>query len=217
MRQVRPTSTHAHLYHIFNSSLRSSVASLAPRLADRERLNVDLTQSERRERFDSTWRAREIDQDSTEGLRKKEKSKSRKSRSRKSRSLSRSKKEKRYRHHHSHENLSTTDSSLSPSSSSSRSSSPPAPNQKSKFKVSDLEPGEKLQGVMSVHSYIILTGRFAPRTSLLVLRSSYLAPRRILHQGTSQCEGQVRHQGARGGTCARERALQDQGRPDRLH
>ncbi|GMH84024.1 hypothetical protein TrST_g10468 [Triparma strigata] len=107
---------------------------------DRERLNVDLTHSERRERFDSTWRAREIDQDSTEGLRKKEKSKSRKSRSRKSRSLSRSKKEKRYRHHHSHENLSTTDSSLSPSSSSSRFSSPPAPNQKSKFKVSDLEP-----------------------------------------------------------------------------
>lgn len=178
MRQVRPTSTNAHLYHIFNSSLRSSVTSLAPRLADRERLNVDLTQSERRERFDSTWRAREIDQDSTEGLRKKEKSKSRKSRSRKSRSLSRSKKEKRYRHHHSHENLSTTDSSLSPSSSSSRSRSPspPAPNQKSKFKVSDLEPGEKLQGVMSVHSYIILTGRFAPRTSLLLPRSSKNPP-----------------------------------------
>ncbi|GMH78208.1 hypothetical protein TL16_g07710 [Triparma laevis f. inornata] len=107
---------------------------------DRDRLNFDANQ--KRERFDSSWRAREIDQDSTEGQIK---SKRRKSKSRKSRSLSRSKKEKSYRHHHSHENLSTTESSLSSESDAGSSEEDKKKKKKHKsksqssLKVSDLE------------------------------------------------------------------------------
>ena len=80
---------------------------------NRERLNADIDQQISRPRFDSTWRAREVDVDSTEGISSKLRSASRPAL--RSHSLN-SGNRRAYRHHDSHENLSTTESSSSSTS-----------------------------------------------------------------------------------------------------
>ena len=86
--------------------------------SNRERLNADVDDPGPRPRFDSTWRAREIDADSTEGLQVKPSHKASKSSSRRSRSHNPSSRGRSYRHHDSHENMSTTESSSSSSAGS---------------------------------------------------------------------------------------------------